>query len=322
MSKTVRATLLLTLFVIVSIPAYAHARNQGIKVSRTPEVVEAKNSQTMSLLEAHLNSEPVKLQPKLAIVDNTALTSDGDITQTYLDVGASGTGEISVYVVRKGDTLASIAKMFGVSTNTILWANNIKGGKVAEGDELVILPITGVKHTVKKGDTIKSIAAKYKADLDDILAYNDLTISSTLTVGDIVLVPDGEITSVPVKSGGSATPSYSGYYMRPINGGRKTQGIHGHNGVDLANSIGTPVMASAAGKVIISKSSGYNGGYGSYVVISHGNGTQTLYGHLSRNDVVVGQAVSQGQVIGALGNSGKSTGPHLHFEVRGATNPF
>jgi LysM repeat protein len=313
---------LLALFVIVSIPAYAHARNSGIKISRTPEVVEAKNSQTMTLLEGHANTEPVKMQPKLAIVDNTALTSDGDITQTYLDSGVSGTGEISVYIVRKGDTLASIAKMFGVSTNTILWANNIKGNKVSEGDELVILPITGVKHTVKKGDTIKSIAAKYKADLDDILAYNDLTINSTLTVGDIVLVPDGEITSTPVKTGTSATPSYSGYYIRPINGGKKTQGIHGHNGVDLANSIGTPVMASAAGKVIVSKSSGYNGGYGTYVVISHGNGTQTLYGHLSRNDVSVGQTVSQGQVFGALGNTGKSTGPHLHFEVRGAKNPF
>ncbi len=110
--------------------------------------------------------------------------------------------------------------------------------------------------------------------------------------------------------------------MRPIIGGVKTQGIHGHNGVDLASSLNTPIMAAAAGKVIIAKQGGWNGGYGSYVVISHPNGMQTLYAHMNSVAASVGQSVSQGSVIGYMGNTGDSSGVHLHFEVRGGVNPF
>jgi murein DD-endopeptidase MepM/ murein hydrolase activator NlpD len=98
--------------------------------------------------------------------------------------------------------------------------------------------------------------------------------------------------------------------------------LHGHNGIDLAAPVGTPVLASAGGKVIVSRMGGYNGGYGIYVVISHSNGTQTLYAHLNANWVSVGEEVVQGQVIGTVGRTGRVTGPHLHFEVRGAKNPF
>jgi murein DD-endopeptidase MepM/ murein hydrolase activator NlpD len=120
-------------------------------------------------------------------------------------------------------------------------------------------------------------------------------------------------------------PVYDGYYMRPIIGGVKTQGVHGHNGVDLASSYGAKIYASADGEVLISKNSGWNGGYGSYIVLKHGNGTQTLYGHLSGTAVSAGDTVKQGQVIGYMGNSGQVTGHtgiHLHFEIRGARNPF
>jgi LysM repeat protein len=327
-----KAVLFLGLFVVIAIPASAYARSQKAKFSRTPEVVEPKNSQTMSLLEgrANTNTTPSKT-PRLAIVDGSALSSEGDGGESFVDVGKSGTGQISVYIVRKGDTLPAIAKMFGVSTNTIVWANDLKGSKIVEGQELVILPISGVRHTVKKGDTLKSIATKYKADMNDVLAYNDITVDTKLVPGSIIIVPDGEISASSSSSTSSSgtknpsisnVPSYAGYYMRPISGGRKTQGIHGHNGVDLASSMGTPIMAAAKGTVIVSKTGGYNGGYGTYVVISHPNGTQTLYGHLSSNNVGVGQSVEQGQVIGGMGNSGKSTGVHLHFEVRGAKNPF
>jgi murein DD-endopeptidase MepM/ murein hydrolase activator NlpD len=110
--------------------------------------------------------------------------------------------------------------------------------------------------------------------------------------------------------------------MRPIVGGVRTQGIHGYNAVDLAAPVGTSLMAAASGEVIIAKVGGYNGGYGSYVVIRHGNGSQTLYAHMSRVDARVGQVVSQGEVIGAVGSTGRSTGSHVHFEIRGAANPF
>ncbi|MBX4189669.1 peptidoglycan DD-metalloendopeptidase family protein, partial [Candidatus Parcubacteria bacterium] len=264
------------------------------------------------------------------------------------DAGLSGKGQISVYVVRQGDILSSIAKMFGVSTNTITWANDIKSGRISPGQELVILPISGIRHTVVKGDTLQSVAKKYKADLGDILSYNSLSSGAKLSIGQVVIVPDGE----PVSSAGSAStgssssggssnscglkvstyerllvnpckyPVYTGYYIRPLAGGTKTQTLHGYNAIDFGASVGTPVVASADGTVIISKNGGYNGGYGTYVVISHDNGTQTLYGHMSQDHVTVGQHVSQGEIIGALGNTGKSTGPHVHFEVRGARNPF
>lgn len=248
------------------------------------------------------------------------------------DVGVSANqhGNISVYAVHKGDTLSQIAKMFGVTTNTIAWQNDLRGGLIHEGQTLVILPMSGVQHTVKKGDTIVSIAKQYKADADEIRDYNGLAEGANLSVGDVVMVPDGEIASPsispslsprnPLRGGGG--PEYIAYYLRPIVGGRKSQGLHGYNGVDLANYYGAPVMASAAGTAIIARSGGYNGGYGSYVVISHENGTQTLYAHLSQVGISVGQSVIQGQYIGNIGSTGKSTGPHLHFEIRGAKNPF
>ena len=110
--------------------------------------------------------------------------------------------------------------------------------------------------------------------------------------------------------------------MRPIVGGIKTQGIHGHNAVDLASSYGANIFASADGEVILSRSSGWNGGYGQYIILKHDNGTQTVYGHLSQDFVSIGDHVSQGQIIGKMGRSGHATGVHLHFEIRGAKNPF
>jgi LysM repeat protein len=307
------------------LPLAALARGTGEKVSRIPEAVLVENSQTMMLLSAHKNVNPtITPGAQLAIVDNSALESETD-QGAFTESGIVGSATISVYTVREGDTLAAIAKMFGVTVNTIRWANDISGSVVRPGTELVILPVSGVRHEVKLGDTLQSIAKKYKADLGDILTYNNLSLDAKLSPGDEIIVPDGEIATVAPSSSslGSGAPSYSGYYIRPVKGGRKSQGIHGHNGVDLAAlPIGASVMAAADGKVLIARSSGYNGGYGAYVVVSHANGTQTLYAHLSSVKVSAGQRVIQGQVLGGLGNSGKSTGPHLHFEIRGAKNPF
>jgi LysM repeat protein len=316
------------MFVVV-VPLISYARS-GEQVLRVPEVAGNSNSQTMNLLEGYLNINPTGVGgPVIAIVDSTALEANGGDGEVFVDLGKSGTGKISVYVVRKGDTLSEIAEMFGVSANTILWANDIKASAIKEGQELVILPISGVRHVVKSGDTLQSIAKRYKADFSDVLSYNGFNSGTKIAVGDVVIIPDGVISapkaSIARSSGSSVSsnyPSYSGYYLRPIAGGRRSQGVHGNNGVDMASPTGTPVMASADGRVIVSRSGGYNGGYGTYVVISHSNGTQTLYAHMSANYVSVGQYVDQGQTIGAVGSTGRSTGPHLHFEVRGAKNPF
>lgn len=301
----------------------------------TAEAAEPVDSvRTMEILQAatSLNPSAPLGGADVSIVDGVALAAEAGPANAGGDDldGHNSHGQISMYVVREGDSLSEIAKMFGVSVNTILWTNNLSGKSVKPGQVLVILPISGVRHTVKKGDTIESIAKKYKGDADEIRQYNDIS-DDKLAVGTVVIVPDGEMTAeAPKRSSGTrigvstgvGAPSYSGYYMRPMKGGVRTQGIHGFNGVDIGAPVGTTIYAAAPGEVIISRAGGWNGGYGTYVVIAHDNGTQTLYAHNSSNIVSVGQRVVQGQVIGYSGNTGKSTGPHLHFEVRGAKNPF
>ena len=263
--------------------------------------------------------------------------TSGSLRLSTEDIDFPTSDTISVYEVKKGDTLATVAKLFNVSKNTIMWANDLKSQSLTPGDTLVILPMTGIKYVVKKGDTIASLARKYRADEGDIAKFNGIGDDTDLTEGDTLLIPDGEIAiaqPTTVKSKNSKgivrtkilnTYSYTapaGFLIRPIIGGRKSQGIHGHNGVDLAAAPGTPVMAAASGRVIVAKMGGYNGGYGNMIIMTHDNGIQTVYAHLRAIYVSPGQTVPQGQQIGELGNTGRSTGPHLHFEVRGAKNPF
>ena len=233
----------------------------------------------------------------------------------------------------EGDTLSEIADMFDVSVNTIIWANNLSGIKdIHPGDTLIILPISGVKHTIIKGDTFKSLAKKYESDANEIAQYNGLDLSLPLEVGSVIIIPGGEIATVTkiVKKSparGSSTTYggaiQNGYYRNPLPGAIFTQGIHGWNGVDIGAVQGTPIYAAAGGTVIISRANGgWNGGFGNYVVITHNNGSQTLYAHMKSTIVSAGQSVSSGQTIGYVGSTGRSTGPHLHFEVRGAENPF
>jgi murein DD-endopeptidase MepM/ murein hydrolase activator NlpD len=219
--------------------------------------------------------------------------------------------------------------MFDVTANTIMWANEIsKSTGIQPGDTLVILPIAGVRHVVKSGDTIASVAKKYEGDAEEIVSYNQLASASDLSVGDTLIIPGGAMHTAAAKTRASATPtkvtggSGGAGFVHPAPGSVKTQGIHGYNGVDLAGSSGSTIRAAAGGEVLIAKGSGWNGGYGNYVVIRHNNGTQTLYAHLSSLNVGVGDVVGQGETIGGMGNTGRSTGTHLHFEVRGGKNPF
>ena len=243
-----------------------------------------------------------------------------------------------VYTVKKGDTLSEIAESFDISMNTIRWENNISGGAISIGQKLNILPVTGVKHIVKSGDTISKIAVKYEAETEDILIFNDIAKGDVLKKGDIIFVPNGIIKTVAVTkttSSGSSqttvssnTKVTSGYYLRPVSGivtspyGSRKGGFH--YGIDIGNKRGTPVVASASGTVVKVVSSckegakSCGGRYGNYIVIQHSNGTSTFYAHLSKASVSVGQAVSQGENIGEVGSTGRSTGPHLHFEIENA----
>lgn len=324
----------LFLFVLVTTPI--HVTHAGIfsfvanlfaGEDSSQEVEEFPNVQNMALLRASLNPDGHTASGggAVTIIDGTSLLSGAHASGG--DIVIPSSDQISLYVVHEGDSLSQIAQMFGVSVNTIVWANNLRGTVIAPGQTLVILPISGVRHIVKKGDTLKTIAKKYSGDFEEVLSYNDLSESSSLAIGDIVTVPNGEVKQVAVSSrNGRSTyasqPEYYGYYKWPVAGGVKTQGIHGYNAVDIGAPRGASIYASASGRVVLSRTGGWNGGYGNYVVIEHSNGTQTLYAHNSRNIVATGQRVVQGQTIGYIGSTGNSTGPHAHFEIRGARNPF
>ena len=289
---------------------------------------------TMPLLGAPVNVNGVKAArggAALTIVDNNALLpTTGPLGSVADEDVFIKTDRITLYTVREGDNISVIARMFGVTVNTILWANNIRSSNLIKtGDVLVILPISGAKHTIKKGDTLASIAKEYHGDLEEISTFNGLSTDATLAVGEEIIIPNGEVSlPAPLRSigtrniaSGGSLQSIVGYFLRPV-GGVRSQGLHGYNGVDLAASCGSPVYASAAGTIIVSKAYGWNGGYGNYVVITHANGTQTLYAHNTSNLVTAGQYVAQGQTIATVGSTGRSTGCHVHFEVRGAKNPF
>ncbi|MBV9159831.1 MAG: M23 family metallopeptidase, partial [Candidatus Kaiserbacteria bacterium] len=282
----------------------------------------------------------------ITIVDDSALVPEEGPAGTIADIEKPKNATISTYIVREGDTVSSVAKLFNVSEDTIRWANDLsKGAPLTVGEQLTILPVTGVRYTVKQGDTLASIAKKYDADATEIGNANGVD-DATLSAGTTIVIPDGEIAapqSLPTQPApvhhitplahNSDEPAHNvgpvgtsiqiGYYIAPLSHYIETQGIHGYNAVDLAAPVGTPIMAAASGHVIVAKSGGYNGGYGSYVVIQHDNGSQTLYGHMSKVSTYEGEDVQQGEVIGYVGVTGKSTGPHVHFEIRnGIRNPF
>ena len=260
--------------------------------------------------------------------DGVALAYEGAFSGGS-DVVAPNAGQISLYVVKEGDALSQVADMFGVSVNTIVWANELRNGEdIHPGETLLILPVSGIQHTVKKGDTLASIAEEYHGNAEEIALFNRLE-EGELAVGAVLTVPGGEhempaVVAPTTKDSSTVASGSSTYFIHPLPGSVKTQGPHGYNGnsLDFGAPIGTPVRAAASGTVIVSKGDGWNGGYGSYVVLDHPNGTQTLYSHLSQNNVSLGQYVTQGATLGLVGSTGRSTGPHLHFEVRGAPNPF
>ncbi len=233
--------------------------------------------------------------------------------------------KIIEYEVLGGDTLASIAKKFDVSVDTIKWANNLKSDTIKPGEILKIPPVTGVVHKVASGDNIYNIAKKYKTEAQKIVnfPFNDFADLETfaLTVGQILYVPDGVIEPEKPKY---LPPKFIAQIQVGIRGGSNfiwpTSGVLTqypvwyHMAVDIANSAAPAILAADAGTVTFSGCLRW--GYGCHVVVNHGNGYETLYAHLSSLAVSAGQVVSQGQVIGIMGCTGRCTGTHLHFEIR------
>lgn len=342
--KTGKKWLSLLLFFIVFYPIGVHAGFFSLSVifgQNNAQIKEAGlsqkelNSQNIPLLQAAINldPDPAKGGADINTVENKALIAESGVGGGFVEISEKRNSKISVYTVKPGDTLSQIADMFDVSTNTIRWANDFSGS-IQPGQELVILPISGLSHTVKSGGTIADIAKIYDADVREIALFNGISEDKYLEKGDVVIVPHAE-KQAPVSSSSksiaksnstsssSSSSTSSSWLIRPVSGGYTSQGIHGYNAVDIAGlQRGAAIYASASGKVILAKSSGWNGGYGTYAVIEHSNGVQTLYAHMSSINVKTGQWVEQGQLLGGIGSTGRSTGNHLHFEVRGGRNPF
>lgn len=265
-------------------PTLAHESDQG----------EASESSVLSLSEVTTITDP-STKPRFDILD---------------------------YEVEAGDTLGSIAQKFGISVDTIKWANSLKMDTLVPGQKLRIPPITGIVHKVKPGDTIYSLAKQYKSDPQKIVNFpaNDFTDLDTfaLAVGQTLFIPDGVPPAAAPLYQPSNVPQFipgtGGKFQWPTQGTITQYPVSYHMALDIANPSMPPVTAADAG--VVSYADCVKTGYGCHVIITHADGYQTLYGHLSAFSIRAGATVGRGQVLGKMGSTGRSTGTHLHFEIR------
>lgn len=244
-------------------------------------------------------------------------------------------GEIITHIVADGETISSIAERYGLKPSTIFWENNLtEKSTIKPGQELSILPVDGVRHKVARGETIYSIGKKYGLDGSQVqmivdYPFNEFLNDETfgLVVGQYLMVPEGVKAEVRLPANvatttrfGTLTPdagtvSALGSFIWPASGGITQSYSFFHKAIDIANRAAGPILAADAGLVT---TAGWpdSSGYGNRVVLDHGNGYVTLYAHMSVVQVVEGQRVKRGDVIGQMGSTGRSTGTHLHFEIR------
>lgn len=317
--------------------------------------------QSVELIEEYANTEHPETYATISYIDSSTFRPDTTNilpeptvpTSTVLSGGTLLTPSTSsttkdtlapresviAYVVENGDTLSTIAEKFGISLNTLLWANNLSAKSVIKpGNSLTILPVSGISHTVAKGDTITSIAKKYSVSSEEVLAYNKLTSSDAISVGTPLIIPGGVkpaavvvtkpsttasvgalFVSTPSTSSSSTLQVGSAKMLWPTDGTYIVRGLSLiHTGVDIdcdghANGTSTNDNYAAADGTV--QFAGVKNGYGNVVEINHGNGLVTRYGHFYSLYVKTGQVVTAGTPLGRCGSTGNSSGTHLHFEV-------
>ncbi len=260
-----------------------------------------------------------------------------------------GLTDFAKHEVESGETLSVIAARYGVSTDTIMWENNIRDARsLRVGQELAIPPVDGVSYQVRSGDDLADIAEKYSITEEAIIAQNSLDEGTEIVKGQDLFLPGAEpVRTAPtvIASAGSSdlqyrvssatraasTVDWDVMPTGPSSAGGETpliyptigtitQGFHsGHYALDIANRSKPAIWAAKDGEVIKATVGQWSGGYGNHIVIDHGDGTQTLYAHMESLNKGVGDYVSQGDVIGKMGATGRVygvTGIHLHFEYR------
>lgn len=240
-----------------------------------------------------------------------------------------------VYTVEDGDTVGTIAEKFNLKVSTVQVTNGLSEEEpIHPGDQVTILPTDGRLHTVRSGETVSSVSARYDIAAPEIIAYNNLGENAAINTGQKLIIPgaatvaaptalahhDEETTPVTDPTQAPANlPAIAKGFLWPTTTKHISQYFRwGHTGIDIDNRARPAVYAAKAGKVISARRLG---GYGNLIVISHGGSTETYYAHLDKFYVSPGENVTQGQAIGQMGSTGRSTGPHLHFEVRIAGRP-
>jgi murein DD-endopeptidase MepM/ murein hydrolase activator NlpD len=249
-------------------------------------------------------------------LDTVLSPSDAIATKEAQDDDQTTVLQTQTYTLKKGDMLSTVAKQFNLTLGTLISFNNIKNVRhVGQGTTLVVPNGDGVLYTAVTGDSLSGISRTSKIPYEKILEANSLA-TPVITPGQKVFLPGATLSTWDLKQASGEL------FIYPVRGyitsrfGTRRDPFTGvrtfHNGVDLANALGTPVRASMAGTV---SDTGYNSSYGNYIVINHDGGFQTLYGHLRAFNVKVGEYVDQGQLIGQMGSTGYSTGSHTHFSI-------
>ncbi len=233
------------------------------------------------------------------------------------------------YTIQSGDTLYSIGNNFKVSIDALKYVNNLYDGSILKvGSEIVIPPASGLIHKVESGDTLASIATKYSVPAQAIADFNYLLEPGRLALGTELVIPDAKIPQpvvldlpyIPatVNQGATDANAKKGWCMWPTGATVITQNFSWyHNGLDIGASWGgamPPIYACAGGTVVRAGWDPF--GLGLHIRVDHGNGYETVYGHMSRLDVSYGDKVKKGEVMGLMGSTGRSTGPHVHFMVK------
>lgn len=283
-----------------------------------------------AVVEQVREGQPVPVMAEEGIGGAVLGASASSLAETVsTQISEKPRADIIQYQIQNGDTVSKIAEKFGVSEDTVYWENNITAKtKLKTGDLLRVLPVSGVKHTVSRGETVNGIAEKYDISAQAIVDWpfntfvNDETFA--LAVGQTLIIPDGvkpdEVPVNPRQYLARQTPDTgspaagSGNWVWPTQGRLTQYFAWYHPALDIANKQTPPVVAADSGKVILVSAGRV--GYGNHVIVDHGNGFSTLYGHLASFNVSQGQNVSKGAVLGVMGSTGRSTGAHLHFEIR------